>query len=129
MAIQVYLSGNISRDTTVVPTQTGKPMAYLNIAAEREWPGNGRTNRRTEFLSVVCFDDLATEAIRLGVKGRPVAVDGYLRMNERTDDDGTKRYDLELMGDAIHDLDSRTPSPDGHGADERSAAAPAGPAA
>jgi len=120
MAIQVYLTGNITRDTKVVATQTGLPMAYLNVAAEREWDGASGRNRRTEFLSVVCFGDLAAEAVRLGVKGRPVAVDASLRVNERTADDGTKRYDLEIIGDAIHELDSRTPSQNGNAADERS---------
>ena len=123
MAIQVYLTGNISRDTKAVPTQTGTPMAYLNIAAEREWDGGGgRTNRRTEFVSVVCFGDLATDAVRLGVKGRPIAVDGSLRTNQRENPDGSKRYDLEIIADAIHELDARTPSRNGPEAQEPAAA-------
>jgi len=123
MAIQVYLTGNVSRDTKVVPTQTGTPMAYLNIAAEREWDGaNGRV-RRTEYLSVVCFGDLATDAVRLGTKGRPIAVDASLRVNQRDNEDGSKRYDLEIVGDAVHELEARTPSRNGHAADEKAVAA------
>jgi single-strand DNA-binding protein len=123
MAIQVYLTGNIARDTKVVPTQTGTPMAYLNVAAEREWDGgSGRTNRRTEFLSVVCFGDLATDAVRLGVKGRPIAVDGSLRVNQRDNPDGSKRYDLEIIADALHEMDIRTPARNGREAEASAAA-------
>jgi single stranded DNA-binding protein len=122
MANQVYLTGNISRDTKLVPTSTGTPMAYLNVAAEREWEGANGTNRRTEFFSVVCFGDLATDAVRLGVKGRPIAVDGSLRMNQRDNPDGSKRYDLEIVADALHELEARTPSRNGPEAQEPAAA-------
>jgi hypothetical protein len=39
-------------------------------------------------------------------------------MNQRDNSDGSKRYDLEILGDTVHELDSHTPSRNGHTADE-----------
>jgi single-stranded DNA-binding protein len=76
------------------------------------------TERRPQPESVrICFGDLVTDALRIGVKGRPIAVDGSLRTRERENPDGTKQYDLEIVADAINELETRTPSRDGRDAE------------
>jgi single-strand DNA-binding protein len=111
MANQVYLTDNITRDSTVTPTTTGMPMASLHLAAERQFQGDDRmTRRRIEFTDVLCFGDLVSEAVRLGVKGRPVAVDGSVRTRVYENGDGTKRYELQVVADSVYALEPRTPS-------------------
>jgi single-strand DNA-binding protein len=110
MANRVYLEGNITRDTTTVPTR-GMPMAFVHIAADRRWDSDdGSSRSSTLFSSVVCFGPLAEYAARTGVKGRPVAVEGSLRTRERENPDGTKRTELEIVADTLNVLESRTPS-------------------
>jgi single-strand DNA-binding protein len=112
MANRVYLEGNVTRDTTVVATN-GMPMAFLHLAAEREWEGsNGQRKRQTLFSSVVCFGPLAEYAVQMGTRGRPVRVEGSLRTRERDAGDGRKRQELEVVAETVQILESRTPSVD-----------------
>ncbi len=108
MANDVTLSGNVTRNTTVISTSTGTPMAILHLAAD---PTEGRG--RAAYVDVVSFGDLAAEAERIGYTGRAAVVEGSLRTRERENADGTKRYDLEVVAAAMHALDTRPPAPDG----------------
>lgn len=112
MANTVHLKGNITRETQSVPTRGNTPMAFLNLAATRQWQGlDGEIRQDTAFPSVVCFGELADYAIRNGGKGRPVEVEGSLRTRRRETEDGP-RYELEVVASSVLILEARTPAVD-----------------
>ena len=87
-------------------------MAYLHLAADREWEGaDGAPRRSTLFSSVVCFGELAEYATR-AEKGRRVIVEGALRLRERQNGDGPKRQELEIVADTMRLMEARQPSVD-----------------
>lgn len=97
--------GNLGRDPEVRYTQSGNPVANLNIATNRVWTGkDGQRNEETEWHRVVVFGKTAENCAKYLSKGRQVYVEGRLQTREWEDRDGNKKYTTEIVANDVQFL-------------------------
>jgi single-stranded DNA-binding protein len=87
--IEVAFFGSLGRDAEAKTSKTSK--AYLNLNV-RVGDGDG-----CQLLSVLAFEAKATEQSDKFVNGARCYVEGTLRLEEWTGQDGARRHGLSLM--------------------------------
>ena len=121
---KVILVGNLGRDPELRYTPQGTPVCTFSLATnERRKDKNGEMQDQTTWFRVTLWNRLAETASQYLQKGRPIYIEGRLRVEEYTDRDGKPRHSLEVTASDMHFIGSRN---DEHVV-ERSAAAVAGP--
>ena len=106
---KVILIGNLGRDPELRYTQSGTPVASLNIATTRKWR-NKQSNElveETEWHRVSVFGQSAEHCNNYLSKGRQVYVEGRLRTRSYDDKDGNKRYATDIIADTVQFLGGR----------------------
>lgn len=101
MINKVILIGNVGADPEIRTLESGVKMARLRIATtERIYNRESQESRdHTEWHSVVLWRNLADVADRFVRKGSQVYIEGRLRSREWTDQQGVKRYSIEIVAD------------------------------
>ena len=89
MSIEVAFFGTLARDAEAKVSKSGK--SYLRFSA-RVGDGDG-----VSWVSVMAFDQRATEAAEKFAKGARVYVEGTIRLEEWTGQDGAVRHGLSCM--------------------------------
>jgi single-strand DNA-binding protein len=108
---QVQLIGNLTRDPELRYTPTGAAVCTIGLATNRSWTtDSGEKKEETEFHRVVAWNKLAELCSQLLVKGRKIYVEGRLRTNSWTGQDGLQRSTTEVVIEDMIILDSRRPS-------------------
>lgn len=119
---RVILVGNVTRDIELKWLPSGTAVAEIGLAVNHSWKDQ-KTNEKKEevtFVDVTLFGRTAEIANEYLAKGRPVLIEGRLKLEQWADrDTGNKRSKLKVIGEALQLLGSR----DGGGGK------PAGPAA
>lgn len=96
---KVILVGNLGRDPELRYTAQGTPVCSFSMATnERRKDRNGEMQDHTTWFKVVLWNRQAETASQYLQKGRPVYIEGRLRVDEWTDRDGKSRYTLEVHG-------------------------------
>jgi single-strand DNA-binding protein len=106
---KVILIGHLGRDPELRYTQSGSPVASLNVATTRKWR-NKQTNEmveETEWHRISVFGQSAEHCNNYLSKGRQVYVEGRLRTRSYDDKDGVKKYSTEIIADVVQFLGSR----------------------
>ncbi|OGG23727.1 hypothetical protein A3A79_00780 [Candidatus Gottesmanbacteria bacterium RIFCSPLOWO2_01_FULL_43_11b] len=107
---KVQLIGNLTRDPELRYTPTGAAVCTIGLATNRYWTTDaGEKKEETEFHRVVAWNKLAELCSQLLTKGRKVYVEGRLRTNSWTAQDGTQKTTTEVVIDDMILLDSRRP--------------------
>jgi single-strand DNA-binding protein len=103
---KVILIGNLTRDPELRHTPKGTAVAKLGLAVNRKWTTEtGEKKEETTFVDVDLFGRNAENAGQYLVKGRPVMVEGRLRLDQWDDkQSGQKRSKLGVVGEAIQFL-------------------------
>lgn len=114
---KVVLIGRLTRDPELRYTSAGLAVASFSIAVDRVAKNQDGT-KKTDFFRCNAWRQKAEFVSNYIQKGRLVAVDGRIELNEYTDKDGVKRFSTDIVCDNVELLDS---SRDGAGE-----AAPAG---
>ena len=108
---KVQLIGNLTRDPELRYTPTGAAVCTLGIATNRAWTTeSGEKKEETEFHRVVAWNKLAELCSQLLVKGRKIYVEGRLRTNTWTGQDGAQRNTTEVVIEDMIILDSKRPA-------------------
>lgn len=113
----VILVGNLGNDPETKYTQGGMAVTRISLATtsvrkDRE----GNTQERTEWHRVVLFGKLAEIAGEYLRKGSQVYVEGSLRYDKFTGQDGVEKYTTDIIGDDMQMLGGR---PDGDRGESR----------
>ncbi len=125
---KVQLIGNLTRDPELRYTPTGAAVCTIGVATNRTWTTEaGEKKEEVEFHRVIAWNKLAELCSQLLAKGRKIFIEGRLRTNSWTAQDGTQRNTTEIVMEDMILLDSKRPIPVGEGAD--AGVAPAGPSA
>jgi single-strand DNA-binding protein len=96
---KIILVGNLGRDPELRYTTQGTPVCNLSIAtSEKRKDKTGEWQDQTTWFRVTLWGRQAELASQYLSKGRPVYVEGRLRVEEWTDRDGKPRYTLEVHG-------------------------------
>jgi single-strand DNA-binding protein len=122
---KIILVGNLGRDPELRYTPQGTPVCSFSMATnERRKDKSGEMQDQTTWFKVTLWNRQAETAAQYLQKGRPVYIEGRLRVEEYTDRDGKQRHSLEVNATDMQFIGGgRT---EGEPQMERAAAAPAG---
>ena len=106
---KVILMGNLTRDPEVRYTSGGTAIAKLGMAVNRRWKNQeGQMQEETTFVDVDAFGRQAETIGQYLKKGRPVMVEGRLKLDQWDDKQtGQKRSKLGVVLENFQFLDSR----------------------
>ena len=107
---KVILIGNVTRDPEVKFTSKGSAVTDIGLAINRNYTlDNGEKREETTFVDVELWGRLAEIAGEYAKKGRPIYIEGRLRMDTWEDKaSGQKRSRMKVVGENLQLLGSRT---------------------
>ena len=122
---KVILIGNVTRDPEVKFTPKGSAVTDVGLAINRTYSlDNGEKREETTYVDVELWGRLAEIAGEYAKKGRPVYIEGRLKIDSWEDKQtGQKRSRLRVVGENLQLLGTR-PSGGGGGGDYESGGAP-----
>jgi single-strand DNA-binding protein len=95
---KIILVGNLGRDPELRYTPQGTPVCSFTVATnEKRKDRAGEMQDITTWFKVTLWGRQAETASQYLTKGRPIYVEGRLRLEEWTDRDGKQRYTLEVQ--------------------------------
>jgi len=128
---KVILIGNVTRDPEVKFTSKGSAVTDIGLAINRNYAlDNGEKREETTYVDVELWGRLAEIAGEYAKKGRPVYIEGRLRMDSWEDKaSGQKRSRMKVVGENLQLLGARTggSGPSSAGDHEGYDSAPAAP--
>lgn len=106
---KVILIGNVTRDPEVKFTPKGSAVTDVALAINRNYTlDNGEKREETIFVDVELWGRLAEIAGEYAKKGRPIYIEGRLRMDSWEDKtSGQKRSRMKVVGENLQLLGSR----------------------
>ncbi len=123
---KVYLMGNLTRDPELRRIANGTAVTELGLAVNRSIPGkDGERRDEVTYIDVTVWDRQAENCVEYLKKGRPVHIEGFLKMDSWDDKTtGEKRYKLKVQADRVQFLGGRDGGTSSGGEDDFSAPAP-----
>ncbi len=105
---KVFLMGNLTRDVQVKHTANTTAVANLGLAVNRRYKNaGGEMQEETTFVDCEAWGRTAETMGKYLSKGRPVFIEGRLRLNEWEDREGNRRSKLLVVVDTFTFVDSR----------------------
>jgi single-strand DNA-binding protein len=106
---KVMLIGNVTRDPEVKFTPKGSAVADLGLAVNRVYTNqSGEKTEEVTYIDVELWGRLAEIAGEYAKKGRPVFIEGRLRLDSWEDkQSGQKRNRLKVVAEGLQLLGSR----------------------
>lgn len=112
---RVFLMGNLTRDVELRHTQNNMAIAKLGLAINRRWrTPEGEDREEVTYVDCDAFGRTAETLAKYLSKGRPVFIEGRLRLDQWEDKEGNKRSKLGVVIDTFQFIDSK-PSGGGGG--------------
>jgi single-strand DNA-binding protein len=94
---KIIVVGNLGRDPELRYTPQGTPVCSFSVATnEKRKDRAGEMQDFTTWFRVTLWGRQAETASQYLTKGRPIYIEGRLRLEEWTDKDGKPRYTLEV---------------------------------
>jgi len=93
MSIEAAFIGTLGRDAEAKTSKTGKPYLRLNVAV-----GSGDA---TQWVGVLSFDSSVIELADKLLKGARVYVEGRLKLDSWTGQDGTTKHGLSVLASHV----------------------------
>ena len=94
---KIIIVGNLGRDPELRYTPQGTPVCSFTLATnEKRKDKTGEMQDQTTWFRVTLWGRQAETASQYLTKGRPVYIEGRLRVEEWTDRDGKPRHTLEV---------------------------------
>lgn len=104
----VILRGRLCADPDFRQTQNGKAVCRFRLAVERNQKAeNGQ--KQADFISCVCWNQLAEFVSRYFRKGSMAIVEGRLQNADYTDNNGVKHYAMEIYAHSVDFGESKQP--------------------
>ncbi len=109
----VIVIGNLTRDPQVKFLANEKAVANFGLAINRKYKtADGEQKEEVTFLDVEAWGRTAELAGQYLVKGRPVFIEGHLKLETWDDKDGQKRSKLKVVADSLQFLGEKGPAND-----------------
>jgi single-strand DNA-binding protein len=99
MLNKVIIMGRLVADPEFRQTTSGIPVCRIRVAVDR--PFRKDQERQTDFINVTCWRNTAEFVSRYFSKGKMIIVEGSLRNNDYTDNNGVKHYSMEVQADNV----------------------------
>lgn len=108
MLNKVMIIGRLGRDPELRYTQSGSPVATLNIATDESYTDReGNKVDKTEWHRVVVFQRQAETCSQYLGKGSLVFIEGKLQTRKWQDQQGQDRFTTEIRADRVQFLDRK----------------------
>lgn len=106
---RVLLIGNLTRDPEVKYTPKGTAIAEIGLAINRNYTTeSGEKREETTFVDIELFGRLAEIAGEYLKKGRPVFIEGRLKLDTWDDKQtGQKRSKMRVVGEGLQLLGAK----------------------
>ena len=105
---KVFLMGNLTRDVELKYTPSNQPVATFGIAMNRRYKTKDGENREeTTFVDCEAWARTAEVMSEYLSKGRPVFIEGRLKLDQWQDKEGNKRSKLRVVVENFQFVDSR----------------------
>ncbi len=101
MLNRVILMGRLCADPDFRQTQSGTAVCRIRLAIDRRFTNRQTGERETDFINVTCWRQTAEFVSRYFHKGSMAIVEGSLRNNDYTDQNGVKHYSMEVYADNV----------------------------
>jgi single-strand DNA-binding protein len=95
---KVILMGRLTRDPETKTTSTGKTMARMTLAVDRQKGKDGK--KQADFISLIAWDKSAEFAEKYLAKGRQILIEGRIQTGSY-EKDGQKRYTTDVNVDRV----------------------------
>ncbi|MBC8309153.1 MAG: single-stranded DNA-binding protein [Phycisphaerales bacterium] len=116
---KVLIMGNLTRDPELKQTPSNQSVAQIGIAMNRKFKDREGTMREeTTFVDCEAWGRTAEVMSQYLSKGKPVFVEGRLKLDQWQDKDGNNRSKLKVVIESFQFIDSKggqssTPPPAG----------------
>ena len=108
---KVVLVGNLTRDVEIRYAQSGSAIGNVGIATSRKFKTpTGEQKEEVMFIDLTFFGRTAEIANQYLRKGSKVLVDGRLKLEQWTAQDGSKRSKHAIIVETLQMLDSKADS-------------------
>ena len=105
---KVFLMGNLTRDVELKFTPSNQPVATFGLAMNRRYKTKDGENREeTTFVDCEAWARTAEVMNEYLAKGRPVFIEGRLKLDQWQDKEGNKRSKLRVVVENFQFVDSR----------------------
>ncbi len=106
---KVILIGNLVADPELKKTPSGVSVTSFRIAVGRRYAKEGDAVQ-ADFFDIVCWRATAEFVVQYFTKGKPILVCGALQSRNWTDQNGQKRYTVEVVADEVSFVERKTDS-------------------
>lgn len=106
MLNHITLQARLVRDPEIRKLPSGKSVANVSVACERDFSRDGG-EKETDFIDVVAFGGTADHLAKWYTKGKMIIVSGRLQIRTYTDKEGAKRRAAEVVADDVYFGDSK----------------------
>lgn len=121
----VILFGRLTRDPEFRQTNSGVPVVRFTVACDRKFANKQTGEREADFIEVQAWRQAAEFVSRYFHKGDAITVEGSLRNNNYTDNNGVKHYGYVVMADNVGFGGSKQESSNAASGGQRYASQPA----
>ena len=102
--------GNLGTDPDMRYTPNGHPVTSFRLATGRSYTTpDGERREETEWFTVEAWRQLAEQCNQFLTKGRRIYVEGRLKSDSWTGNDGQMRFSNKIVADRVLFLDRMTP--------------------
>ena len=121
---KVFIMGNLTRDIELKRTPSNNTaVANIGLAVNRQYRAGDENREETTFVDCEAWGRTAEVMHQYLAKGRPVLVEGRLKLDQWPDRDGNNRSKLKVVVENFQFVDSRGGS--GGGGNAPTASVPA----
>lgn len=118
---RVILMGNMTRDPQLRYLPSNTAVCEFGLAVNRKWRDrDGNQKEDVCFVEISAFGRQGETIQQYMTKGRPILIEGRLRFDSWTGQDGQKRSKLSVVADTFQFVGSRGDSDGGGAPHERS---------
>lgn len=113
MINKVILMGRLTRDPDFRQTTSGIPCCRFSVAITRQFANRQTGEREADFIDCVAWRQSAEFISRYFHKGSMIIVEGSLRNDNYTDNNGVKQYRMNVQVDNVTFGESKSASQGG----------------
>ncbi len=99
MLNKVILMGRLTRDPEFRQTTSGIPVCRISVAIDRQFANKQTGEREADFIDCEAWRNTAEFISRYFNKGSMIIIEGSLRNNNYTDNNGVKHYSMRVQID------------------------------
>ena len=107
MLNHVTLQGRLCKDVELRRLPSGKAVANVSVACDRDFTNKETNEKETDFIDIVSFGSTAEHMAKFFTKGKMIIISGRLQIRTWTDKGGNKRRNAEVVAESVYFGDSK----------------------